>query len=310
MSRFERDKNRSADSPDDATPDAPAPTERLSDADESVAHIAALVRRTTERQGAPRVAPAPGPQATVAHPDATMAHPPPMTATQVAPPVPSPAVPSPVTPTATPPVSPEDTQEGAPESRRTMWPPSRRNLVIAGGLVLLLIGGGTALANWFGSNAPSPTASILKTDTPTDYAVKVTDVITDCAAHSRGKVLASFKAENCVKATRLLATGVVGGRPVLYVVSRVEMATSDAAASVKQVLDGNGTGNLNDLLREGKTYPGAPSEMPVSGYASVQNGTMVTVAEAGFVDDGRSSSDDPALRSSAAQVAAMTPTKG
>ncbi len=298
MPRFERDQNQPADSPDDATPDAPAPAERLSDADESVAHIAALVRRTTERQGAPRVAPAPGP-------DAAVAQPPPMTATQVAPPVPSP-----VTRTATPPASPPVPPEYAPESRRTMWPPSRRNLVIAGGLVLLLIAGGTALANSFGSNAPSPTASILKANAPTGYAVKVTDVITDCAEHSRGKAKASFKAENCLTATRLLATGVVGGRPVLYVVSQIEMATSDAAASVKQVLDGDGTGNLNDLLRDGKTYPGAPHEMPISGYASVQNSTMVTVAEAGFVDDGRSSSDDPALRASAAQVAAMAPTKG
>ncbi len=304
MSRFEPDKDQPADSLDDATPDAPAPTERLSDADESVAHIAALVRRTTERQGAPRVAPAPRPDAAAAHPDATMAHPPP-TAPQVAPPVASPAA-----RTASPPATPRVPPEYAPESRRTMWPPSRRNLVIAGGLVLLLIGGFAAVVNSVGSKSAPPTASILKTAAPTGYAVKVTDVITDCADHSRGKAKASFKAENCLRATRLLATGEVGGRPVLYVVSRIEMATGNAAASVKQVLDGNGTGNLNDLLRDGKTYPGAPYEMPISGYASVQNGATVTVAEAGFVDDGRSSSDDPALRSSAAQVAAMAPAKG
>jgi hypothetical protein len=129
-------------------------------------------------------------------------------------------------------------------------------------------------------------------------------VITDCVAHSRGRSKTSFEAENCVKATRSLATGQVGGRPVLYVVARIEMATAEAAASVKQVLDGNGTGNLNDLLRERKAYPGAPVEMPISGYASVQNGKVVTVAEAGFVDDGRSSNTDPALRSAAAEVAA------
>jgi len=129
-------------------------------------------------------------------------------------------------------------------------------------------------------------------------------VITDCAGHSRGRTKASFQAENCVKATRSIATGQVGGRPVLYVVSRIEMATGEAAAAVKKILDGNGTGNLNDLLREHKTYPGAPFEMPISGYASVQKGKVVTVAEAGFVDDGRSSNTDPALRSAAAEVAA------
>ena len=158
-----------------------------------------------------------------------------------------------------------------------------------------------ALSRPSGSTAtpPAPTAQAVA---PAGYVVKVTDAITDCAGHSRGKTQVSFKAENCLKATRLLATGEVGGRPVLFVVSRIQMATGEAAASVKRVLDGNGTGNLNDLLRDGMTYPGAPAKMPISGYASVQTGTVVTVAEAGFID-GRSSNTDPALRAAAAAVA-------
>lgn len=83
------------------------------------------------------------------------------------------------------------------------------------------------------------------------------------------------------------------------------MPSAEAAASVKQVLDGSGTGNLNDLLREGKTFPGAPHTMPDSGYTSVQVGTVVTVVEAGFIDGGPSSSTNAALRANAAQVADM-----
>jgi hypothetical protein len=49
--------------------------------------------------------------------------------------------------------------------------------------------------------------------------------------------------------------------------------------------------------------------MPASGYASVQTGQFVVVAEAGFVK-GPSSSSNPALRSAAAQVAALVTTKG
>jgi hypothetical protein len=82
------------------------------------------------------------------------------------------------------------------------------------------------------------------------------------------------------------------------------MTSPEAAASVKQVLDATGTGNLNDLLREGKTFPGAPGTMPDSGYASVQTGTDVVVAEAGFVK-GPSASSNPALRAAAARVAAL-----
>jgi len=135
--------------------------------------------------------------------------------------------------------------------------------------------------------------------------VKVTDVITDCATHARGRAKSSFETEDCVKATRSLATGQVNGRQTLFVTSRVEMASSQAAASVKQVLDGNGTGNLTDLLREGRTYPGAPVQMPTSGYVSVQTAQVVTVAEAGFADGGPSSNTDAALRAAAAQVAVL-----
>jgi hypothetical protein len=140
---------------------------------------------------------------------------------------------------------------------------------------------------------------------PAGYAVQVTDVVTDCAGHARGRAKISFETQNCVKATRSLATGQVSGRRTLFVVSRVQMASAEAAASVKQVLDGNGTGNLNDLLREGRTFPGAPERMPTSGYVSVQTAKIVTVAEAGFADGGRSSSTDAALRAAASQVAAL-----
>lgn len=317
MSRFERDQNQPSDSPVDPAREAPAQAAPISEADESAAHIAELVRRTTEAKGKPR-------PSSVAPPNVTMAQAPPTPTRQVprptVTPVPAPPVTAVAAPTATPIAPPDDVTSRpamrAPSrlmawspSRLTTWPPSRlitwplsrKALAIAGVLVVLLIGGGVALSRPSGSTAtpPAPTAQAVA---PAGYVVKVTDAITDCAGHSRGKTQVSFKAENCLKATRLLATGEVGGRPVLFVVSRIQMATGEAAASVKRVLDGNGTGNLNDLLRDGMTYPGAPAKMPISGYASVQTGTVVTVAEAGFID-GRSSNTDPALRAAAAAVA-------
>jgi hypothetical protein len=184
-----------------------------------------------------------------------------------------------------------------------MRQPSRRALVAGGAIAAVLIAGGFALTRPDGSQAKS-TAPIASRAAPAAYTVQVTDAITDCAGHSHGRTRSSFKTENCVKATRFLATGQVSGRPTLYVVSRIQMASADAAASVKQVLDGSGTGNLNDLLREGKTFPGAPSTMPDSGYASVQTGAVVVVSEAGFVH-GPSSNTDPALRAAAARVGAL-----
>ncbi len=182
---------------------------------------------------------------------------------------------------------------------------SRRNLIVVGAVVAVLLVGGAALSHTFGSEPRKTPAPAVQNSAPPGYAVKVSDVVTDCSAHARGQVKVSFGTLHCVKATRSLATGQISGRPVLFVVSRIQMPSAEAAASVKQVLDGSGTGNLNDLLREGKTFPGAPHTMPDSGYTSVQVGTVVTVVEAGFIDGGPSSSTNAALRANAAQVADM-----
>ena len=276
MSRFERDHRKHLDSPGDAHHDAPAPLGSNADAEDSAAHIAELVRRTAERHGAPG-------SASVAGPDDAQ-HPP----------IPAPTVVQPVA------------QLTHPATRQ----PSRRILVAAGTLVAVLIGGAVALSNPFGPDALPPTSPTPKTSAPAGYSVKVSDVIADCAGHARGQTKDSFQTQNCVKATRSVATGQVGGRPALFVASRIEMASAEAAASVKQVIDGNGTGNLNDLLREGKTFTGAPAQMPTSGYASVQTGKVITVAEAGFIDGGQSSGSDAALRAAAAQVATLVNAQG
>jgi hypothetical protein len=169
------------------------------------------------------------------------------------------------------------------------------------GLLIVLIASGLALSRPSSSPAAPPAA--LGRSAPPANVVRATDVITDCAGHSHGRTKRSFEGHNCVKATRSLTTGRVNGRPALFVVSQIQMASAEAAASLKQVLDANGTGNLNDLLREGKTYPGAPDAMPDSGYASVQRDAVIVVAEAGFTDGGLSSNTNPVLRAAAAQMA-------
>ena len=286
MSLFERDTNKHKNSPDDAQRDATAASNSSSDAEDSAAHIAELVRRTAERDARP------GPSS-VARPDVTLPQPP----------MPAPPVAMPDTQRFAPPVTLPDTQPNTPPVRPTKRRPSLRVLVAGGAAVAVLIASGVALSQSVGSQA-RPASPTPGNAAPAGYAVKVTDVITDCASHSHGRTKSSFETQNCVKATRSLAAGQVSGRPALFVVSRIQMASVEAAASVKQVLDATGTGNLNDLLREGKTFSGAPRTMPGSGYASVQTGTVISVAEAGFVK-GPSANTNPALRAAAAQVAAL-----
>ena len=318
MSLFERDTSKQKNSPDGAQRDATVASNSNSDAEDSAAHIAELVRRTAERDARP------GPSS-AARPDVTLPQPPmpappaalpdtqrfappaalPDTQRFAPPVVPPVALPVelPDTQRFAPPVTLPDTEPNTPPVRPAKRLPSLRVLVAGGAAVAVLIASGVALSHSLSSQA-GPTSPTPSSAAPAGYAVKVTDVITDCASHSHGRTKSSFETQNCVKATRSLAAGRVSGRPALFVVSRIQMASVEAAASVKQVLDATGTGNLNDLLREGKTFPGAPSTMPGSGYASVQTGTVILVAEAGFVK-GPSANTNPALRAAAAQVAAL-----
>lgn len=282
MPRFERKPKRHPDNPGDPQAGAsasPGPPGSIAEAEDAAARIAELVRRTAERDARPGPSSVPRSFPTAAQP-----HPPAQ------------------------PVAPQVTPAPHRPARLAARLRSRRVLVAAGAIAVVLVAGSSALTNRFGSGAvPTATVSTPRTQrsVPAGYAVKVTDVTTDCARHSHGRTRTSFEAQNCVKATRSLATGRVGGRPVLLVISRIQMPSAEAAATIKQVLDGSGTGNLDDLLREGRTFPGAPDRMPSSGYTSVQSGAVVTVAEAGFTDGGHSSNSDPALRAAAAQVAAL-----
>jgi hypothetical protein len=308
MSSFERDTRNDVASPVDASREDVTATGSSSDAEDSAAHIAKLVRRSTERAALP------GPSS-VAATEKTVADPPlgasPVTERFAQPPVAQPAA-QPLTQRFAQPLTPPAT-EPDPEhasSRATPWAlPARRQpplwaLVAGGAVAVVLIVSGFALSR-SGSPAAPPAAAAAPTGAAPAYVVKVTDQITDCAGHSHGRTKRSFENHNCAGATRTLATGQVDGRPVLFVVSRIAMRSAEAAASIKQVLDASDTGNLNDLLREGKNFPGAPRTMPRSGYASVLTGDVVVVAEAGFLDGGPSSSDNPALRAAAGRVASQ-----
>jgi hypothetical protein len=293
MPLFERDQNQQAGSPAGSPRNASAGSGSNAQTEDSAAHIAELVRRTAERHAGPGTAPLTPTEPTVPQPPPSMP----------VPPLP-PAVPIP-------PVTHRAAQPGTPAVRPAIRRPPLRVLVAAGAVAVILIAGAFALSHrGTPGGAPVSAPQTRSTAAASGYAVKVTDVITDCADHSYGRTKRSFTVRNCVMATRSLATGQVSGRPVLFVTSRITMASVEAAASIKQILDANGTGNLNDLLREGKTFPGAPARMPSSGYASVQTGAVVLVAEAGFADGGSSSNTDPALRAAAAQVAALGTTAG
>ncbi len=143
------------------------------------------------------------------------------------------------------------------------------------------------------STAPSTTAGL-----PAGWTQRAADDQTNCAAHAYGRVAAFFAQTPCTGVHRLLATTSTAGRAIVIASNTVTFANGDQAKRYLALVNADGTGNIADLLREGVRYSGGPTALPISAFASVQQGNTVRVAEAGYVA-GTSSPSDPTLLATA-----------
>jgi hypothetical protein len=123
-----------------------------------------------------------------------------------------------------------------------------------------------------------------------------------CAAHAYGGPVINFLKRNpCLGMRSLLATTTVHGRAVGFAQRSIGFqGTSDGGAyrtagAFRQLVSRSGTGNLNDLLREGYQLPSGPTQVPFPNAFNAQaqdNG--VTVVEAWYLQ-GSTPDNDPAL---------------
>jgi hypothetical protein len=141
----------------------------------------------------------------------------------------------------------------------------------------------------------SPTGGSPTESLPDGWVERASDDQSNCAAHSYGQVQVFFARTRCSSVHRTLSTTEQDGRTVVVAASAVTFATAEQAASYLRLVASDGTGNINDLLREGSRYPGSPSKLPVAAFASRRDGIRVLVAEAAFAE-GASGPADPTLQ--------------
>lgn len=187
-------------------------------------------------------------------------------------------------------------EDEAPERRRSPW------RWLAPLAVLLMMGAGV----WFGASmlfdsngsaksaggtprderAQADEAPAAQTVNGYSFEPGAADTTTECAAHSYGEVKQFLTQQPCTQLERALFLTEVDGKPVAVAVAEVTMPDTDAAAALKAMTDTSGTGNVNDLLREGVQPRGYPSYEVITGgeYASSVIKTKVRIVEAAFVD--------------------------
>jgi hypothetical protein len=213
-------------------------------------------------------------------------------------------------PVAPPPVAPPPTfwgpvgDDAEPERERTSF---RTVLLAALGLVVVVLLG---VGGWFflhggpdgngrTSAAPSsapqsqeagPQRGTVQKVNGVSYTLQTVQVDDTCSGHAYGAVAQFFSATNCTGLSRALYSAEVNGAPVVVSVSRVRMPDTTTARDLRALADRNGSGNVNDLFREGVTYPGGPEKLSGAEYASAVSGPTVTIVESSWVSPGGDSS--------------------
>ncbi|MEO6956902.1 MAG: hypothetical protein ABI137_09205, partial [Antricoccus sp.] len=107
-----------------------------------------------------------------------------------------------------------------------------------------------------------------------------------CATFAFGKVQAFLQQQGCATLTRGLYLTEANGKQIVVAAADIAMDSADAATKLKSLVDTDGTGNVNNLLLDGKIPAGYPaaSVMKGSSYASSIKGNVVRVVAAAYAD--------------------------
>lgn len=172
--------------------------------------------------------------------------------------------------------------------------------VVFGARWLFAGGSGPAAADGSSTSSGAPASSSGgRQSAPTQTIDNLTfrqdayDQTAKCATFSYGEIKSLLTEVGCTSLTRGLFMTEVDGKDVAVSVAEVEMKTDDAAAQLKSKADSDGTGNVNDLLRDGVIPDGYPSTtVMINGeYASSIKGRDVRIVEAAFADGSESTAN-------------------
>ena len=121
-----------------------------------------------------------------------------------------------------------------------------------------------------------------------------------CFDHAYGTIATFLTTHPCFALRRYLATTTVHGRPVAFAMSSTGFPGTardlyGEAGKFIQLEEANGTGSINDLLREGYRLPSGPTSIPAGEAFNVLGQDQgVTVWDVWYLD-GTTPTNDPAL---------------
>jgi hypothetical protein len=138
----------------------------------------------------------------------------------------------------------------------------------------------------------------------TTYVVKIwaETSVTDCAAHAYGPIVNFLRQHPCYGLRQVLATTTVNGKDVGFAQRSIgfrggERTSYRAAGRFRELVTQSGTGNLNDLMREGYRLPSGPTSVPFpNAFSALAQDNSVTVVEAWYLQGTTPDNDPPLVR--------------
>lgn len=108
-----------------------------------------------------------------------------------------------------------------------------------------------------------------------------------CASHAYGETKTFLTATPCQQLTRgLFTTTTPDGRTVYTSVSVVRMKSLDDATKLKELTSRDGTGNVNDLVKDGAVQVPGLKSLGTGGFAARQQDRDVVIIESDTVQHG------------------------
>ncbi|MDQ4038836.1 MAG: hypothetical protein M3313_10935 [Actinomycetota bacterium] len=158
------------------------------------------------------------------------------------------------------------------------------------------------------SSAATPTTTQPSTQQVQDrtYVLALSRGGETCAGNADGQVAEYFDATDCTALVRELYTTDIDGVGVLVSVARVTMPDEESAAEFKDLVDADGTGNLDDLLEAGEQMPNGTTELEPIAFDSDLANDVITIVVAGWLDPAAPGDTDD-LEDIASEALALQP---
>lgn len=134
------------------------------------------------------------------------------------------------------------------------------------------------------SAAPTATQQPTQQIQDTTYVLALSRDGETCVGNANGQVAEYFDTTDCTALVREMYTTDIDGVGVLVSVARVTMPDEQSAAEFKDLVDSDGTGNVDDLLESGERLPEGPTELEPLAFDSELADDVITIVVAGWLD--------------------------